>query len=389
MALEGWSFLTSVLLIGFAYVGYPALIWSMARLFGKPLQKTQSAPRQLSIVISAHNEAKNIERRIRDLLKLIDPYDACCEVIIVSDGSTDGTDRIAREVDDVRVRVIQQPSNMGKAAALNAGVAASKNGVLVFGDTRQQWADDSIELMLENLRDPEVGAVSGDLVLRNEDGTLAGVGLYWKMEKWIRHNESLRRSSVQVAGAICCVRRELYVPLPPGTILDDVCWPLSVAMQRYRVIHEPRALAYDRLPAKARDEMRRKVRTLAGNFQLLLLRPAIIAPWRNPIWFNVVCHKLLRLVVPWAMIVALISCAISDVAWLRAMLALQLAGYAVGVVGMLSGAASRVRVISAISSLIVLNTAALMSWFVFFSGRSGRSWSKVRYAQPATLPANS
>ena len=389
MTLDGFIFIAAVVLIAFAYIGYPALTWIMARLFGRPLHKTQPASRQISVIISAHNEAKNIQGRVRDLLRLIDPFDAPSEVIVVSDGSTDGTERLALEVDDARVRVIQQWSNMGKAAALNVGVAAAQNSVIVFCDTRQQWAEDAIERMLENLRDPEVGAVSGDLVLRNDDGTLAGVGLYWKMEKWIRRNESLLRSSVQVTGAICCVRRELYVPLPPGTILDDMCWPLSVAMQGYRVIHEPRALAFDRLPTKARDEMRRKVRTLAGNFQLLLLRPAIIAPWRNPIWFNVVCHKLLRLIVPWAMIAALVACAVSDVTWLRAMLALQLAGYAVGVAGMLSAAASRMRVVSAISSLIVLNTAALISWFIFFSGRSGRSWSKVRYLQPAALSAGS
>lgn len=387
---ESVIFVVCVTLIAYAYVGYPAFVWLLARVAGEPLQKTEPAPRAVSVVIAAHNEAANIQRRVRELLRLIDRLDSSSEVIIVSDGSTDGTDRLAREVGDARVRVIQQPGNFGKAAALNAGVASAHNPVIVFGDTRQEWAEDAIDRLLENLRDPDVGAVSGDLVLRNGDGTLAGVGLYWKLEKWIRRNESLLHSSVQVAGSICCVRRSLYVPIPEGTILDDVCWPQSVAMQEYRVIHEPEAHAFDRLPDKPRDEMRRKVRTLAGNFQLLFRRPAIILPWRNPAWFAVICHKLLRLVVPWAMIGALIASVLAEEPWLRVMFWLQFGGYALGGLGVLVPAAGRNRLVNAISSLLVLNAAALISWFVYFTGRSGRSWKKTTYRRPpAGVPATS
>ena len=389
MTTQTIIFLASVLTVAFAYLGYPLLVWLLVQVWGKPLRKSAPIPRAVSIVIACHNEAENIARRIAELQELLRPLSPESEIIIVSDGSTDGTERIAAATGALNVRVIQQPRNMGKAMALNAGVLSARNPIVVFGDSRQAWAPDAIEHMLDNYGDLQVGAVSGDLVLTSNDGSLAGVGLYWKLEKWIRLSESRLHSSVQVSGAICSVRRELFVSLEPGMILDDMAWPQSVAMQGYRVIHEPLAQAFDHLPEKPRDEMRRKIRTLAGNLQLLVLRPAIILPWRNPVWFAVICHKLLRLVVPWAMLTALVASAVSDSPVLRVALVAQLAGYTLGVGALFAKRISRLPLASTISSLLVLNAAAFMAWFVFFSGRSGRSWSKVRYSQPATLPAGS
>ncbi len=98
------------------------------------------------------------------------------------------------------------------------------------------------------------------------------------------------------------MRRELFRPIPNGTILDDVYWPLAVAMGGHRVIHDERARAFDRLPVRVRDEFRRKVRTLCGNFQLLARLPSALLPWRNPNWWQFVSHRIMRLLVPWALI---------------------------------------------------------------------------------------
>ena len=122
-----------------------------------------------------------------------------------------------------------------------------------------------------------------------------------RYERWLRHNEGQIGSVVGVTGAISAVRRELFRPIPHGTILDDVYWPLQVAMIGYRVVRDPRARAYDSLPERAGDEFRRKVRTLAGNLQLLARLPGALLPWRNPIWLQFISHKVLRLLVPWAL----------------------------------------------------------------------------------------
>lgn len=388
ITVAGLIFVASVLLIAYVYAGYPLLMWVLARWAGDDVARGPG-PRAVSIIIAAYNERANVQRRLHELLHALDRLEPSSEIILVSDGSTDGTDQAAREIDDPRVRVIQQPSNMGKAVALNTGVDAASNSIIIFGDTRQQWDENAVDCMLENFADQDVGAVSGDLVFRAQDGSLAGVGMYWKLEKWIRKSESRVHSSVQVAGAICAVRRELFTPIPAGTILDDVYWPQHVAMKGWRVIHEPRAIAYDRLPDRPRDEIRRKVRTLSGNFQLVRLAPSIIMPWRNPTWFSVISHKLLRLVVPFAMIAALIAAAVGEVPWLRWMLVIQLAGYAVGIGGIMVPALSRNRIVNAVSALLVLNAAALMSWYVFFAGRTNRSWKKVTYTPAPAHAAGS
>src|SRR5262249_22324823 len=137
-------------------------------------------------------------------------------------------------------------------------------------------------------------------------GVMAGVGLYWRVEKCLRKLESRLHSMVGVTGAICAVRRELFRPVPPGTLLDDVYWPMQVALQGHRVVHDERAHADARLPEKARDEFRRKVRTLSGNFQLVARLPETLAPWRNPLCWQFISHKLMRLAVPWALLAMLI-----------------------------------------------------------------------------------
>jgi len=282
-------------------------------------------------------------------------------------------------------RVIELPTNMGKAAALSAGCAEASNDVLVFADARQTWAPEALGHLLENFDDPSVGGAGGDLVVEEAPGVMAGVGLYWRYEKWLRRTESRLHSSVGLTGAICSVRRELFRPIPPGTILDDVYWPLRVVMQGHRVVHDDRARAYDRLPDRARDEFRRKVRTLSGNFQLIARLPSVLLPWRNPIWWQFASHKPARLLVPWALLGALGLAAALGGPLYRSLFLVQVACYLVGLAGAI-GLGTRSRVVSAASSFLVLNAAAWMAFWVWLTGRSARSWGKVAYRAPVACP---
>jgi poly-beta-1,6-N-acetyl-D-glucosamine synthase len=245
----------------------------------------------------------------------------------------------------------------------------------VFADARQTWAPDALQLLLDNFADPAVGAVSGDLVLQT-NGALEGLGLYWELEKWLRRKESQVGSMVGVSGAIAAVRRELFRPIPPGTILDDVYWPMQVALQHRRVVHDARAHAYDRLPSRTRDEFHRKVRTLSGNLQLIALLPVLLLPWRNPLWLQFLSHKLLRLVVPWALLVLLpVSWLLPDALYQCAFW-MQISGYALALVGL---AGARWYPASAAAAFVVLNSASWAAWWVWVSGRAGTSWKKVPY----------
>jgi cellulose synthase/poly-beta-1,6-N-acetylglucosamine synthase-like glycosyltransferase len=133
-----------------------------------------------------------------------------------------------------------------------------------------------------------------------------GAGLYWRYEKQIRRDESACGSLVGATGAIYAMRRSLWQPLPPDTILDDVLTPMRCVLQGFRVVFEERACAFDRTAADANAEGRRKLRTLAGNYQLLWLEPRLLLPWRNPAWLPFVSHKVGRLLVPYALPVLLV-----------------------------------------------------------------------------------
>jgi len=180
----------------------------------------------VSIVLAARNEESAISRRLEELLMHLKDSELTGEIVLVSNGSMDATVARAREFETTGlVRVLELPDNVGKSAALTMACQSLGSDVIVFADVRQTWADDALPKMLENFADPRVGAVSGDLVLQSSTGVLAGVGLYWRFEKWLRRTESLIHAQVGVTGAISAVRRELFRPIPQGTILDDVYWP--------------------------------------------------------------------------------------------------------------------------------------------------------------------
>ncbi len=384
------AFWLCLALVVYAYVGYPVIVGLWAWLRPKPVRarhpSERVSPATVSVVLAAHNEERTIERRLKELAEQIARYGLIGEVIVVSDGSTDRTAEIARAMsqDDglVSIRLIELTEKSGKAAALTAGCLAARYEFLALADARQTWSADALPCLLENFADPTVGAVSGELVIESEPGVMASVGLYWRFEKWLRRREARIHSTVGLTGAICAVRRRLFRPIPAGTLLDDVYWPLRVAMQGYRVVFDERARAFDRLPVRVAAEFRRKVRTLSGNFQLVARLPGSLLPWRNPVWFALVSHKLARLVVPWAVLLALGLAAVLGGWVYGSLLAIQLAALLVGVAGLVPGLAKRSRIASAAGGLLVLNAAAWCSFWVWITGRATLTWTKTVYHPP-------
>ena len=386
-------FWVSAACVSYTYVGYPMLLTLAARF--RPARRIGGLSYPglpVSVVLAAHNEETRIAARIRELVGLVAARRAGGEVLVVSDGSTDRTvekaQAAAAEAESatggrIPVRVLVQEPKQGKAVALNRAHAAACHPLLVFADARQSWAPEAIDRLVDAFGDPSVGAVSGDLVVESAPGVMAGVGLYWRFEKWLRRTESRFDSMVSVTGCIAAVRRELFATLPAGTILDDVYWPLALAMAGYRVIHEERARAFDRLPERSRDEFRRKVRTLAGNFQLMARLPAALLPWRNRLWWQFVSHRVLRLVIPWALLAMLVASAASEDAFYRAALGGQLVFYTFGLAGTYPPLGARSRLASSIASFLVLNAAAWVAFWVWACGRSSRSWARVSYPVPA------
>jgi cellulose synthase/poly-beta-1,6-N-acetylglucosamine synthase-like glycosyltransferase len=369
-----WIFWISTAVLAYTYLGYAGWLWLRARFERRPVMAGPHQP-TISVVMVVRNEAAVLERKIRNLLALDYPKELS-EIVIVSDGSTDGSNEILNYYSaEGRVRVIFDPETRGKAAGLNRAVEAARGEVVMFTDARQQIEGDAMRVLAEQFRDPQVGCASGELMLGDPHAgeTSRGLGLYWRVEKKIRELESEAGSVVQATGAIYAVRRDLIVPLPAGTILDDVYIPIHVARQGFRVIFVPRAQAWD-VPDQGSDhEFSRKVRTLTGNYQLVQLAPWILGN-SNPLRFEFISHKLLRLVAPFALAALFLSSLFLDAPEYRAALLLQIIFYGLSAVAMAKLAKGPLaRVADAARTFVILNTAALVAFVKFVTGR-GVAW---------------
>ena len=296
---QEFVFWMSLLLVVYTYAGYPLLIFVRARL--RPCHHVRAdAEPTVSIVVAAHNEGHCIEARIENLLALDYPADRL-QIIVGSDGSTDDTAARASRFVDAGVRVLAFRRWRGKATVLNRLVMGATGDIVLFADARQQFDRDVIRKLVSHFADPSVGAVSGELVL-TVDGTgtsmKRGTAFYWRYEKFIRRNESLAASTVGATGAIYAIRRSLYEPIPTDTILDDALIPLRIARKGFAVQFEPEARAFQAASSDAQQECARKKRTIAGMFQLFARERWLLDPRLNPLWFETVSHKALRLALP-------------------------------------------------------------------------------------------
>jgi cellulose synthase/poly-beta-1,6-N-acetylglucosamine synthase-like glycosyltransferase len=371
--LRAW-FWISAAAIFYTYIGYPLAVWVAGRILSRRVSKADFTP-SVSIVIACHNEADCIESRIKNLLESDYPKDLL-EIIVVSDGSTDATEELARSFESDRLRALAYPERKGKPSALNLGVHQSSGEIIVFADARQRFEKNAVRELTANFADISVGAVTGELALESDSSVGESVGLYWKYEKWIRRNESLCGSVVGATGAIYAVRRALYKPLPQQTILDDLYTPMQIALGGSRVVMEERAIAHDRATRSAGREFARKVRTLTGNYQLCQLMPRLLLP-TNRLLFQFHSHKLMRLAAPLFFVILLASSlamtmqagGLEGLFYQSALAAQTMFYLSIPLSGALLGRARGARLLKAAYVFSVMNAAAIVGFFYFLRGK--------------------
>ncbi|MBS0218595.1 MAG: glycosyltransferase family 2 protein [Proteobacteria bacterium] len=357
----------------YAYLGYPLLMRILGRRHRPAISGDPETWPEITVVIAACNEEARIAGRVRDILVQDYPAERL-QVVVVDDGSSDATTRVA-DIGDPRCRVITLACNGGKALALDAALRAVTTPITVFADARQRFAPGTLRALVQPFSDPEVGAVAGELQIRDAQGGESDLGLYMRIERQLRHDESTLGWLHGVSGAIHALRTSLFVAMPAGTILDDMWLPLHVVFAGKRVAMTDRAIAWDSASAHHGEEFARKVRTLAGNWQLIARLPRLLLPWRNPVWFAWCSHKLSRLLAPWAMLGALLACALSPDPIYRALFLVQCVGYGFALLAIiLPGIARRLPLASTAATFLMLNTAALLSLPAAMSRDGSRLW---------------
>jgi biofilm PGA synthesis N-glycosyltransferase PgaC len=254
--------------------------------------------------------------------------------------------------------------------------------LVVFVDIRPRLEEDALRSMISNFADREVGCVAGELIVQRGEAHDAAAssmgGAYWKYEQWIRTSEANWNSPVGVYGGFYAVRRRLSRSFPPGLILDDMFQPLTVIRQGYRSVLDRSATVTDTWPATAKGEFQRKVRTLAGNFQLIAAAPWLLSS-ANPVRFQLVSHKLFRLVVPYALLLMLaIAWTLGQFSagWL-VVAAAQTAFWMLALLGLAVRIPGLQKIMGPASALLVLNAAAVSGLFrfVFTSGPLWKTWA--------------
>jgi cellulose synthase/poly-beta-1,6-N-acetylglucosamine synthase-like glycosyltransferase len=367
----------------YSWLVYPALMALLATVRPAPALRRQAIEPSVTVLLVVRDEELHLEDKLRNLLALDYPQEKL-EVLVVSDGSTDRTESIATSFAGAGVRLLPLRPARGKASCLNEAVPLACGQVLVMTDARQALAGDAVRRLVACLGDASVGAASGELHLASSPARVhEGVGLYWRYEKLIRRSESRFDSTVGVTGALYAIRKDLFVPLDPRAILDDVLVPMEVVLAGRRVVFEPEARAFDRLAESPAREYRRKVRTLAGNYQLVALRPALLNPFRNRLFFQLVSHKLSRLAVPWCLLLLLAASVVLALAreavFYRVALGLQVLFYLLAAAG---GIGARERAASRLTSLpyalVLLNVAAASALLGFVRGTETSAWKAAR-----------
>ena len=279
-------------------LGYPLLLALLARMGPKRIRK-HFEPKTVTVLLTVYNGGDWLRAKLESILQLDYPRERM-QILVISDGSTDRTDEIAEEFRLEGVELLRVPHG-GKAAALNAGMLRASGEILFFTDVRQPLGPDALRHLVACLGDPQVGGASGHIVfVKSDGGGEADVGLYWRYEKWLRDRLTDVDSLLVATGCIYALRRELARPLPPDALIDDAYLPLAAIFAGYRFVFERQAMATD-YPTRLDMEFQRKVRTLAGLFQVVGTYPRLLNIL-TPVGFHFFSYKLGRVLLPYALI---------------------------------------------------------------------------------------
>lgn len=369
-------------LVAWSYLGYPLFARWWLHACKPPVQAPIASPTgqlpMVSVVVAAHNEEECIAARLDNLLA--QDYDpARLEILVGSDGSTDGTAAIVASRQSGRVRLLDFSVNRGKASVLNDLLAQARGEITVFTDANTVFEHGAVSALVRPFADPGVGAVCGELLLVPRAG--AGSNRdhqYWNVERRLKAFESAVGGLLGANGGVYAIRTRLYQPLLPTTICDDFVVAMNVAQGGHRLVYEPAAVASEVAPGDMADEFRRRVRIGMGNYQILFGCPQYLAQAPLVRQFTYLSHKVLRWLAPQLLLLELACCALLDGAGYRAWFWLQLGGLgALAATYRLRRRLGEGNPVGKLLYVALLNAAFAVGFARYLGGRAGGTWRRT------------
>jgi cellulose synthase/poly-beta-1,6-N-acetylglucosamine synthase-like glycosyltransferase len=380
-------FWIAVVLIVYTYIGFPLAVVLRGLLWDHPYKHAEfTDPPSISIVISAYNEAKSIAAKLDNILSLEYPRERL-EVIIASDGSTDGTDAIVERYKERGVKLLSLP-RVGKAAALNAAVNASSGKMLVFSDANSIYKADAIQSLVQPFADSSVGGVAGNqiyMTLISGGSSTDGERAYWNFDRTLKVSQSKSGNTLAATGAIYAIRRSLFQPIPDG-VSDDFVTSTGVIVQGYRLVFAPHAIAYEPTAATSQLEFGRKVRVITRSWKAFIFRRELLNPFRYKFYaVQLFSHKILRYLVVFPLLMLfLMSPFIWKTGFLYQMATIgQVMFYCSALFGLLLHGTrfGRKKIFTIPFYFCMVNAASLVAIINVFRGHQIKHWEPQRQSQ--------
>jgi cellulose synthase/poly-beta-1,6-N-acetylglucosamine synthase-like glycosyltransferase len=300
-------FSSSFGVIVYGYIGYPCLVWILsrfARCAQAPANSDAECPR-LSLLIAAHNEESVIGKRIENALALDYPNDKL-EVVVASDGSTDGTTAIVSSYATRGVRLADFAGRRGKSSVLNETIPTLTGEIVLLSDANTFYDSSAARCLARWFADSQVGAVCGRLVLFDPASGTNVDSLYWKYETFLKRCEGRLGGLLGANGAVYAIRKSMYRPIPNDTLVDDFVIPIYAKIHsRCRIVYDCSAIAHEETPHSVRAEFRRRCRIGSGAYQSLAILWRILSPRHGWTTFTFISHKVVRWLCPFLMLALL------------------------------------------------------------------------------------
>jgi glycosyltransferase involved in cell wall biosynthesis len=365
----------SVVLVAYAYVGYPLALGAVALVRSRRVKKADVSP-SVTFIITAYNEEERIAEKLENTRKLAYPRGKL-EILVASDCSSDKTDEIVRSYEDQGIQLVRAPVRKGKEAAQKLAVEAAKGEILVFSDVATNLPEHALSNIVKNFYDPTVGCVSSVDRLVDQDGRTSGEGAYVRYEMFLRSLETRVNSLVGLSGSFFAARSEVCKGKWSDDLQSDFNTLLNSMRMGLRGIADPESVGYYEDIAEERKEYDRKVRTILRGISVFMSSLSMVNPMRHPVFaWQVLSHKLCRWLVPFSLITAFISNALLALSsrWYAMLLLIQALFYLVALGGILWKPLLCVPIIRLSSFFLLVNVATFQAWVRYWSGERLVAW---------------